>query len=176
MGNMYFQTTKSSHFFLWRDKETFTLINEIKKREISLSLMVIFISVQQQNDRFGLKLNMQYIHSCSKLMDHFCKCMFDVSIINIFKQAFNMVFVGCFVIIVWNFKFSKWGMFKKRYIKALATRIVFGGYYNIRGRLFYEFKLYLFQGIKIKLVHKITVYVFGPWNKVTAFNNKIQQK
>ena len=42
------------------------------------------------------------VHSCSTVMGFF-KCIFDVSIIDILKRVFHMTFIGCFVIILWNF-------------------------------------------------------------------------
>ena len=49
------------------------------------------------------------------------------------------------------------------------TGRVFGGYFNICDRLVWEFKSFLFHGIDMKLMHKITVCVFGSWNKIDPF-------
>ena len=48
---------------------------------------------------------------------------------------------------------SESGRFEKRDIKALATGRAFGGYFNIRDRLVWGFKLFLFHGIEMKLTH-----------------------
>ena len=56
---------------------------------------------------------------------------------------------------------SKSIRFEKRDIKTLATGTVFGGYFIIRDRLFWELKLFLFLGIEMKLVHKIILCVSG---------------
>ena len=47
---------------------------------------------------------------------------------------------------------------EKRDIKSLATGTVFGGYFIIRDRLLWKLKLFLFHGIEMKLVHKITLH------------------
>ena len=90
-----------------------------------------------------------------------------------------------FVMIMWNitslwsfvaprrpFKISK--VWKKRDIKTLATGRVFGGHFNTRDRSVWEFKLFLFHGIEMKLMHKITAIlcVFGSWTIINPFITK----
>ena len=70
---------------------------------------------------------------------------------------------------------SKSERFEKRDIKTLATATVFGGYFIIRDRLLWELNLFLFHGIEMKLVHKITVCVFGSWIKINPFITKYSQ-
>ena len=62
---------------------------------------------------------------------------------------------------------SKSVRFEKRDIKMLATGTVFGGYFNLRDRLLWELKLFLFHWIEMKLAHKITVCVSGLEIKLT---------
>ena len=56
---------------------------------------------------------------------------------------------------------SKSIRFEKRNIKTLATGRVLGGYFNMRDRLVWKFKSFLFHGIEMKLVRNITVCVLG---------------
>ena len=70
---------------------------------------------------------------------------------------------------------SKSVRFEKRDIKTLATGTVFGGYFIIRDRLLWEFKLFLFHGIVMTLVHKITVCVSGLEIKLNPFITKYSQ-
>ena len=67
---------------------------------------------------------------------------------------------------------SKSVRFEKHNFKTLATGSVLGGYFNICDRLVWEFKLFLFHAIEIKLMHKIIVCVFGSWNKINPFITK----
>ena len=109
----------------------------------------------------------------------------DVSIINLFKQAFNMTYIRCFGIITWDliylwsfissrrpFKISKiW----KCDIKTFTSGTAFGGYHNIRDRLGWEFKSFMFHRIEMKLLYRITLCVIGPWNKIIPFVTKNQK-
>ena len=54
----------------------------------------------------------------------------------------------------------------------LATGTLFGGYFNIRDRLVWEFNLFVYHGIEIKLGHKITGCVFRSWNIILPFITK----
>ena len=62
---------------------------------------------------------------------------------------------------------SKSVSFEKRDIKTFATGTDFGGCFIMRDRLLWELKLFLFHGIEMKLVHKITVCVSGLEIKLT---------
>ena len=112
-----------------------------------------------------------------KEWDLFFKCIFYLSITNILKQAFNMTFI----IVIWGwceiwhaydysshlYDHSKSVRLKKRDIKTLAMGTDFGGYFIIPDGLLWELKLFIFNGVDMKLVHKITVCVSGLENKFT---------
>ena len=75
-----------------------------------------------------------YYTPVQKQWDLFFKCIFDLSVINILKQAFNMTFIRCFMRMMWNFiclwlfiglyDHSKLVRFENRDIKKLATGTV----------------------------------------------------
>ena len=92
---------------------------------------------------------------------------------NILEQTFSIIFIRCFVVIVRHsiylwlfvaFRHSvKIGMVKKHDFKTLVTGTVFGGYFNVRNRLMWELKLFLFDRIEMMLEYKITVCVIWVW-------------
>ena len=100
-------------------------------------------------------------------------------------RAFNMTFM-CFVIIVWNIIYLwlfvasgrpfKSVRFKECDINTLATGTGFGGYFNRHDRLVWKFKLFLFRGLEMMLVHKITVCVLGSWNKIDHLITKYSKE
>ena len=98
---------------------------------------------------------------------------------SISKKALNMTSIRCFVILVWNSytydyslrlaHHSKSVSFENRDIKTLTTGAVFVIHFNIRDRLVCEFKLFIFHGIEMKLMYKITICVFESWNEINPF-------
>ena len=111
------------------------------------------------------------VHSWSKVMGFFFKCIFDVSINDNLRQAFNMTFVGCSVVIVRNFiylwlfvafrrPFKASKIWKMRCLNTCNWDSV-GGYFNVHNSLIWEFKSFLFYRIELMLGHKIIVCVIG---------------
>ena len=107
------------------------------------------------------RITLYIVQSYSKVIGFFLfKCIFDLLIINILKQAFNMTFQMYFVMILWNFIYLWLFVASRRPLKA--NRVCktwyqnacnwdsFGSYFNIRDRFVREFKLFLFHGIETK--------------------------
>ena len=101
------------------------------------------------------------------------KWIFDVSIVNISKPAFSIIFIRCLLVMVRHFIYFrlfvvfrhpiKVGMVKKHDVKTLVTGTVFGGYFNVRDKLIWEFKLFQFDRIEMMLEYKISVCVIRVW-------------
>ena len=125
-------------------------------------------------------LSIHLVYSCSKVMGFFLQMhiwsidhqYFEASFWHDIYQVFCDHTVKFHVLIIIHdyssrlCDHSKSVSFEKRNIKMIATGSVFGGYFNIRDKSVWEFKLFLFHGIEMKLMHKIIVCVFGSWNEM----------
>ena len=117
------------------------------------------------------------VHSFSKEMGFSFKYIFDLLIINNLKQDFNMTFIRYFVVKMWNFiyllifavsrqpfKISK--IWKTWYQNTCKWDRFWWVFSNIHDRLVWEFKLFIFHEIEMKLVLELTICVFATWNKI----------
>ena len=94
---------------------------------------------------------------------------FNMTFTRYFDDNVEVIYVCLFVASGRPFKISN---FWKTQFQNACNWERLGDYFNIRNRLVWEFKLFVFHEIEMKLMHIIIACVFRSWNKINPFITK----